>query len=91
MDLYMGLGIIGTIFVGIFIGFMAGKFFEGRSYTLAINLFIALIGALLGGWIFEVLKLEVDTTKGLIVSALLGAAVFLLVGSFITRRLGDKI
>ncbi len=82
----MGLGLLGTIIIGILAGFLAGKIFSGRGFGLIVNLIVGIIGALLGGWLFGLLGIAVNSTIGVLICAVIGAIVLLWIVSLFDRR-----
>ncbi len=78
-----GLGLLGTIFVGILAGWIAEKALN-RNHGLIKNLIVGLVGSFVGGGIANALHLNIapGIVGSLIVSAV-GAIVFLfLLGLF---------
>ena len=45
--------VIGWIIVGLIAGWLAGTISRGRGFGCIANILIGLVGAFLGGWIFE--------------------------------------
>lgn len=45
------MGIIAWIILGAFSGFVAAKIVEGKGRGLLVNIFVGLLGALIGGFI----------------------------------------
>ena len=82
----MGLGIIGWIVIGIVAGWLAEKVM-GRSHGLLTNLIVGVIGALIGGFLFNTLGGDAggNWIIGLIV-ATLGAIVLLFLLGLVKRR-----
>ncbi len=72
------MGFFGSIIIGILAGFIAGKIMKGGGFGLLINLFVGLIGSMLGGWLFRLLSISSsDNFLGQLVTATVGAIVFL--------------
>jgi uncharacterized membrane protein YeaQ/YmgE (transglycosylase-associated protein family) len=46
-------GVIGWLIVGLIAGWLAGKVSRGRGFGCIANVFLGLVGAVLGGWIFS--------------------------------------
>jgi uncharacterized membrane protein YeaQ/YmgE (transglycosylase-associated protein family) len=68
------------VFVGIVAGWLAGSVMEGGGFGLLGDLFVGLVGALIGDWLLP--KLGIHLGVGIvasIVNAFLGAVVLLLV------------
>ena len=45
--------VIGWIIVGLIAGWLAGTISRGRGFGCIANIILGLVGAFLGGWIFE--------------------------------------
>lgn len=65
------------IVIGILAGWLAGKIMRGRGFGVLIDLFVGIIGSVLGGFIFGLLGLHASGLIGQLVVATAGA-VFLL-------------
>ncbi len=75
--------VIWQIVIGILAGFLAGKIMRGKGYGVLIDLFLGIIGSVLGGFLFGLLGLYATGLIGRLVVATAGA-VFLI---FIARKL----
>lgn len=75
--------IVVQVFIGILAGWLAGKIMRGRGFGVLIDLFVGIIGSVLGGFVFGLLGLYAAGIIGRIVVATAGA-VFLL---YIVRHL----
>jgi uncharacterized membrane protein YeaQ/YmgE (transglycosylase-associated protein family) len=75
--------LVWQIVVGILAGFLAGKIMRGRGYGVIIDLFLGILGSVLGGFIFGLLGLYAAGLIGRLVVATAGA-VFLI---YVARRL----
>lgn len=71
------------IVIGILAGFLAGKIMRGRGYGVLIDLFLGILGSVLGGFLFGLLGLYATGLIGRLVVATAGA-VFLI---YIARKL----
>jgi uncharacterized membrane protein YeaQ/YmgE (transglycosylase-associated protein family) len=73
------MGVIAWIIVGLLAGWLATKILGGRG-GLLYNLAVGLVGAIVGGFLFEKLRLEVvPDFGGTLITATIGAIVFLLI------------
>jgi uncharacterized membrane protein YeaQ/YmgE (transglycosylase-associated protein family) len=80
-----GMGIIAWIFIGLIAGWLATQILGGRG-GLFYNLAVGLVGAIVGGFLFEKLRLEVmPDFWGNLITATIGAIVFLLIWRAIRR------
>ncbi|HEY0224779.1 MAG TPA: GlsB/YeaQ/YmgE family stress response membrane protein [Pseudolabrys sp.] len=73
------MGVIAWIFIGLIAGWLATQLLGTRG-GLFRNLAVGLIGAIVGGFLFEKLHLEVmPDFWGNLITATIGAVVFLLI------------
>jgi len=63
------------IFVGLIAGWLTGKLTRGKGFGLLANLFLGLIGAVIGGWIFAALGINAYGFIGSLAAATVGAVV----------------
>ncbi len=81
-----GMGIIGTIIIGILAGWIAEKVMR-RNHGLLTNLIVGVVGAFLGSFIAT--TLGIGTGSGIIVSLLVataGAILLLFIVGLVRRR-----
>lgn len=67
--------ILGWIVIGILAGWLTGKLTRGSGFGLFANLFLGLIGAVIGGWIFSSLGIAAYGFVGSLAAATVGAVV----------------
>ena len=72
--------IIGII-TGILAGFIASKLQSGSGKGLLVNLFLGVIGAAVGGWLFSFLGIQANGFLGTLICAVIGALIVLWVVS----------
>ena len=72
--------IIGII-TGILAGFIASKLQSGSGKGLLVNLFLGVIGAAVGGWLFSLLGIQANGFIGTLICAVIGALIVLWVVS----------
>ena len=65
------------ILIGIAAGWLAGKIMRGRGFGVLIDLFVGILGSVIGGFVFGLLGLYAGSIIGQLVVAT-GGAVFLL-------------
>jgi uncharacterized membrane protein YeaQ/YmgE (transglycosylase-associated protein family) len=86
----MDLGsIVVFVLVGIVAGFLAGLVVMGRGRGWFWNLIIGILGALLGGWLFNLLHIPLNLGAAIvnqIVIAFVGAVILLLIWRLLFRR-----
>ena len=85
--------IIVWLIVGAIAGWLAGSLLRGRSLGRAMDIFIGLLGALVGGVVFNLLHItqlnfldQIKVSLLDIVIAFVGAVIILLIASLINRR-----
>ena len=77
------------IIIGLVAGFLAGVVVKGRGFGMLGNLVVGVIGAVLGGWLFGVLNINISGIPPLIINlivAFVGAVVLL----WLLRLVGGK-
>lgn len=72
--------IIGII-TGILAGFIASKLQSGSGKGILVNLFLGIIGSVVGGWLFGLLGIEANGFIGTLVCSVVGALIVLWVVS----------
>jgi uncharacterized membrane protein YeaQ/YmgE (transglycosylase-associated protein family) len=78
------MGILVWIIIGLIAGWLATQILGGRGGLLH-NLAVGLVGAIVGGLIFSSLHIIPEGFVGALVSATVGAVVFLLIWRAIRR------
>ncbi len=80
------MGIIAWIVIGLIAGWLANAILGGRGGGLLYNLAVGLVGAIVGGLIFDALHIVPEAGfLGNLISATIGAIVFLLIWRAIRR------
>ena len=72
----MEFTLIGII-TGILAGFIASKLQSGSGKGLFVNLFLGVVGSVIGGWLFSLLGIQAYGFIGTLVSAVVGALILL--------------
>lgn len=65
------------VLIGLMAGWLAGRFVNRRSLSWGGTLVIGIIGAFLGGFIFQLLGFEAKNLLAELLTATLGAMIFL--------------
>lgn len=73
------------LLIGIAAGWIAGKIMKGKGFGLLGNLIIGVIGALVGGFLFDIIGLEAYGLLASLVMATAGAVVLLFLLGFVKR------
>ncbi len=66
-------GLLGWIMIGLIAGWLSGKLTRGGGFGLLANLFLGLVGGVIGGWIFSRLGIETYGFIGGLAAATVGA------------------
>ncbi len=66
------------LLIGIIAGWLASTLMKGRGLGLVGNLIVGVIGAFLGGFLFNMLGISAGGLVGLLITATVGAVVLLL-------------
>lgn len=74
------------ILIGALAGWLGGKLVKGEGFGLIGNIIVGIVGAVLGGWIFEKLGIAETNLLYSIAAAVVGSVVFLLVIGLIKRK-----
>lgn len=74
------------LFIGGVIGWLAGVITRGRGFGILGDIVIGIIGAMLGGWMAEIIGLSISSTFGEFMMALLGAVVLVGVTRLVVRQ-----
>jgi uncharacterized membrane protein YeaQ/YmgE (transglycosylase-associated protein family) len=85
--MYLSLeSIIIFLVVGIIVGWLAGVIWRGFGFGVFGNMVVGVVGAFIGGFIFNVLHIRFYGWGGLIISALIGALILLFIIQLVRRR-----
>ena len=73
------------LLIGLVAGWLAGMIMKGRGFGFLGDMLIGVLGAVIGGWVFNSVGLIAYGTAGALIMALVGSAVFLGAISLIKR------
>ncbi len=73
------------IAVGALAGWIAGVVVRGGGQGIALNVFVGILGAFLGGWVFGTLGIGATGLGGLFLMATVGAVILLTLLRLVTR------
>jgi len=65
----------GWIIVGLLAGWLTGKVTRGSGFGLFANIFLGLVGAVIGGWVFTRLGIAFGGFIGSLAAATVGAVI----------------
>ncbi len=63
--------------IGLIAGWLAGVIMKERSFGLAGNLIVGIVGAIIGGFLFEFFGISTGGFFGSLISAIVGAIILL--------------
>jgi len=79
------MGWIWWIIIGAVAGWLAGKLMRGGGFGFLVNLLVGIAGAVIGGWVFDLLGISAGGVIGSLVTALVGAILLLWIISLFKR------
>jgi uncharacterized membrane protein YeaQ/YmgE (transglycosylase-associated protein family) len=74
------------LLIGGVIGWIAGLITSGRGFGILGDIAIGIIGAMLGGWMAEVIGLSISSSLGMFLMAIVGAVVLVGLTRFVVRH-----
>lgn len=81
------MGIVYSIIVGVLAGFLAGLVMKGKGFGFVLNLIIGAVGAVIGGWVFNLLHIHLlHGFKGELLQAFIGAVILLAIINLINKK-----
>ena len=84
----LGVEPITWLVIGLIAGWLAGLVMKGNGYGLVGDILVARLGGVVGAWLFMFVVPSDSPTGffGVVVVALIGAAVFVALARLLTRR-----
>jgi uncharacterized membrane protein YeaQ/YmgE (transglycosylase-associated protein family) len=77
--------LIWFLLIGLIAGWLAGRVMRGGGFGVIGDMIVGIIGALIGGWLFAKLGISAGGLIGSIITAFVGAVVFILLLRLIKR------
>jgi uncharacterized membrane protein YeaQ/YmgE (transglycosylase-associated protein family) len=74
------------ILIGAVAGWIGGKLIRGEGFGLLGNIIVGIVGAVLGGWIFDRMGIAEPNIIYEIAAAVVGSVVFLLLIGLLKRK-----
>ncbi len=71
------MSIFKFLLIGLIAGWIAGTMVTGDGFGLIGNIVVGIIGALVGGFVFNALNVKVYSSIGSIIMSVVGAVMFL--------------
>jgi len=75
LSVYIPQSVIAWVIVGLIAGWLAGTLSRGRGFGCIADIFLGIVGAFLGGWIFEKLNIRGAGLLYSIAAATVGAVI----------------
>ena len=79
------MSIIWFLIIGIVTGWIAGELTKGSGFGILGNLAVGILGALLGGFLFDVFNIAAGGLLGRLVMSVIGAVILLFILSLVPR------
>jgi uncharacterized membrane protein YeaQ/YmgE (transglycosylase-associated protein family) len=80
------MNILWFLLIGLAAGWLAGRIVKGGGYGLGGDLFVGVIGALLGGFLLGMLGMASGGIVGELITATLGAMLFITLLRLVMRK-----
>lgn len=80
------MSIFGFLFIGLLAGWLAGRIKNSGGPGLVIDLVVGVIGALLGGYLFQTVAVQISGFFGGLVTAVISAILALFATGFVRRN-----
>jgi len=75
LDVFVANGILGWLVMGLLAGWLSGELVRGKGFGCLGNILLGLIGAVVGGWLFEQLHIVAFGFIGGLAAATIGAVI----------------
>ena len=74
------------ILIGAAAGWLAGNSMKGRGFGLLGNSLVGIVGAVVGGFLFDLFGIDAEGMIGSLITAVVGAIILLYIVDFITDK-----
>ena len=80
--------LVAVLLIGAIAGWLAGSFIKGGGFGIIGNIIIGILGAVVGGWLFGKLGIDIGGAKwvGPLVTATVGAIIVLVGVGIVSRK-----
>jgi uncharacterized membrane protein YeaQ/YmgE (transglycosylase-associated protein family) len=75
LSVYIPQSVIAWVIVGLIAGWLAGTVSRGRGFGCIADIILGMVGAVIGGWIFEKLNIHGGGLLYTIAAATIGAVI----------------
>ncbi len=80
------VSIILFLVIGLAAGWLAGQIMKGRGFGLVGNLIVGIVGAFIGGFVFDVLNITIASELiGSLIAAVVGAIILLWIAGLVKK------
>jgi uncharacterized membrane protein YeaQ/YmgE (transglycosylase-associated protein family) len=79
LSVYIPQSVIAWIIIGLIAGWLAGTVSRGRGFGCVADIFLGMVGAIIGGWIFSKLNIRGGGFLYSIAAATVGAVILVAV------------
>ena len=80
------MNLLWFLIIGIIAGWLAGQIMKGKGFGLIGNLIVGVVGAFIGGLVFDALNIAAYGLIGSLIAALVGAIILLWIISLIKKK-----
>ena len=80
------MNIVIFLVIGLLSGWIASNLIGGKGLGVMMDLVVGVIGAFVGGYIFQLIDITVNSVWGEIATSVIGAVVFLLIVGMFQKR-----
>ncbi len=77
--------ILGFLLIGLIVGWLAGVLVQGRGYGIIADILIGILGAVVGGLVFDLIGIQPRSTLGELITSVIGAVIFLAIVKAVKR------
>ena len=89
MSVYIPQSVIAWVIIGLIAGWLAGTVSRGRGFGCIADIILGMVGAVIGGWIFERLNIRGGGLLYSIAAATVGAVILVAVARIFSGG-GDR-
>lgn len=80
------MSLLYLIIIGAIAGYVGGRLMRGKGFGWVGNIVVGILGAIIGGWIFDRMGINQDNVLYELASAVLGAVIFLIFVGLFSKR-----
>ena len=81
----MAISVIAFLIIGLLAGWIAGELMKGKGFGLVGNLIVGVVGAFIGGFLFQQLGIAAGGLIGSLITAVIGAIVLLFIVGLVKK------